>query len=266
MHIVVVPVFGCKSFALVINNHVSRKFINIHNQRGLYKCFVNGNIIIPLYDDIGMHITWLGHSTFLIETENRLIYIDPYLDPHSSVRLPKAHFILISHWHPDHCTRESVQKLMDDDTIIIGTAEAAREFNGAIPMRAGEKRQFGNLTIKAMPARTLHHAGGHSEEGFVIGFVIESEKKKLYYTSDTDPLPEMVGLMPDVVIIPVGGSTTMGAQEAAKAVSAMQAKIAIPAHWGTTTGTRDDAELFKEYVETGNQRVVILEPGEMTEL
>jgi L-ascorbate metabolism protein UlaG (beta-lactamase superfamily) len=216
-----------------------------------------------------MLVTWLGHATFIIETGDFTIYIDPYLDPYSTLRLPKANLILISHWHPDHCTRESVMKLMTDETMIVGTADVAREFNGCILMSAGDKRQFGNVTIKAMPARTLHRAGEHGEEGFVIGYIIECEGKKLYYTSDTDPTPEMVGLKPDVVLIPVGGTTTMGAYEAAKAVHAMDAKVAIPTHWGTTTGTRDDAELFKEYLESETShehKVVILEPGEMTEI
>ncbi len=216
-----------------------------------------------------MLVTWLGHATFIVETGNFTIYIDPYLDPYSTLRLPKANLILISHWHPDHCTRESVMKLMTDETIIIGTPDVAREFNGCVTMNAGDKRQFGNILIRAMPARTMHHRGGHEEEGFVIGFIVECENKKLYYTSDTDPTPEMVGLKPDVVLIPVGGSTTMGPEEAAKAVHAMEAKVAIPTHWGTITGTRDDAELFKEYLEnevSNEHKVVILEPGEMTEI
>lgn len=214
-----------------------------------------------------MKIAWLGHATFLVETGIFTIYIDPYLDPYSTLNLPKANIILISHWHPDHCTRESVLKLMGDETIIIGPPDVAREFNGCITMNAGDKKKIGDLVIRAMPAQTFHHRGGHEEEGFVIGFVIESENKKLYYTSDTDPLPEMIGLAPDVVLIPVGGSTTMGPEEAAKAVRAMQAKIAIPTHWGAITGTRDDAELFKEYLERDSgHKVVILEPGEMTEI
>jgi len=214
-----------------------------------------------------MRITWLGHATFLIETDGTIIYIDPYLDPYSPVKLPKANIILISHWHPDHCTRESVQRLMGDETIIMGPPDVARQFNGCITMNAGDKKQVGDIAIRAMPARTTGRRGGHGEEGFVIGFLIESEKKKLYYTSDTDFLPEMTGLTPDVVLIPVGGSTTMGPAEAARAVHAMQAKIAIPTHWGTITGTRDDAELFKEYLEREQEhKAVILEPGEMVEV
>jgi len=214
-----------------------------------------------------MRITWLGHSTFLVETGVHTIYIDPYLDPFSPVRLPKATIILISHWHPEHCTRESVQRLTGDETTILGTPDAAREFYGCIAMNAGDKKNIGGITIRAMPARTKHHIGGHEEEGFVIGFMIESEDRKLYYTSDTDPLPEMIGLKPDAVLIPVGGTTTMGPEEAAKAVHAMQAKIAIPTHWGSKTGTRDDAELFKEYLEREKEhRAVILEPGEMLEI
>lgn len=211
-----------------------------------------------------MRITWLGHATFLIETGRHTIYIDPYLDPYSPVRLPKATAILISHWHPDHCTRESVEKLLADNTAILGTADAAREFYGCVALREGETKAVGNLTVMAMPAS--HERGGHAEEGFVIGFWIDDGKKKLYYTSDTAMLSSMQGLKPDVVIIPVGGTTTMRPAEAAKAVHEMGAKLAIPAHWGSRTGTRDDAELFKEYLEKEHRQVVILDPGQMIDV
>ena len=214
-----------------------------------------------------MRITWLGHATFLIETGKQIVYIDPYLDPYSEVRLPKATVILISHWHPDHCTRESVEKLAIDGTVIIGTSDVAREFLGSKALQSGNKITLSELTITSMPAKTARHRGGHDEEGFVIGFVLSMEGKKLYYTSDTDFLPDMIGIAPDVVLIPVGGTTTMGPEEAAKAVHAMQAKLAIPAHWGSQTGTRDDAELFKEILDRDQQhKVIVLEPGEMIEV
>jgi len=214
-----------------------------------------------------MRITWLGHATFLVETGNQVIYIDPYLDPYTKLQLPKATLILISHWHPDHCTRESVEMLLADETVIMGTADAASEFNGCITLAAGEMKRHGGVVIHATAAQTTDHIGGHDEEGFVIGFLLELEGKKLYYTGDTDMLPSMQGLKPDVAIIPVGGTTTMGPEEAARAVHEMGAKISIPMHWGAQTGTRDDPELFKEYVERdAQQRVIILNPGEMVEL
>lgn len=214
-----------------------------------------------------MRITWLGHATFLIETGRHVIYIDPVLVPDPQFRLPKATILLISHWHPDHCTHESVEKLRTDETVILGTADVAREFLGAEALQPGTKRTLSEITITATAAKTLHHRGGHQEEGFVIGFVLAAEGKKLYYTSDTDLLPDMRGLAPDIVLIPVGGTTTMGPEEAARAVHAMQAKLAIPSHWGAQTGTRDDAEMFKEILERDYaHKAVILEPGEMVDL
>ncbi len=214
-----------------------------------------------------MRITWLGNASFLVETGRDVVYIDPYFDPFERIRLPKATLILISHWHPDHCTRESVERVRADETTILGTVEASREFLNCITVRAGDRKSVGNLDVRAMPARTTDHIGGHDEAGFVVGFVLEAEGKKLYYTADTDATPEMIGLVPDVVLIPVGGTTTMSPAEAAKAVHAMGAKLAIPAHWGARTGTRDNAELFKEFAEQdAEHRVVILEPGEMIEV
>ena len=214
-----------------------------------------------------MRITWLGHASVLVETKSHTIYIDPYFDPYAKLRLPKATVVLITHWHPDHVTRESVERVNVDATRIFGTKEAASEFYNCTAMNAGQTQTVGDLIIKAMPAQTTDHIGGHDQEGFVLGFWIESEGKKLYYTSDTDLLPNMQGLKPNIVLIPVGGTTTMNAEEAAKAVQEIGAPLAVPTHWGSKTGTRDDAELFKEYLEkTHKHQAVILTPGEMIDI
>jgi L-ascorbate metabolism protein UlaG (beta-lactamase superfamily) len=57
----------------------------------------------------------------------------------------------------------------------------------------------------------------------------------------------MEGIKADIVVIPVGGTYTMTAAEAADAVNLMKPVVAIPIHWGDLVGTRADAEKFKEY-------------------
>jgi len=68
----------------------------------------------------------------------------------------------------------------------------------------------------------------------------------------------MSGLEVDVAILPVGGTYTMNAEEAAEAVNNMKVKVAIPIHYGDIVGTRNDAEKFASSVK--NAEVKILSP------
>ena len=60
----------------------------------------------------------------------------------------------------------------------------------------------------------------------------------------------------DLALLPVGGTYTMNAQEAAEAAERIGAGLAIPMHWGEIVGTRKDAEEFKKLAKV---RVEILD-------
>ena len=78
-----------------------------------------------------------------------------------------------------------------------------------------------------------------------MGFVIEIGSKRLYYAGDTDLTEEMKTLQNiDVALLPVGGTYTMDAAQAAEAVTHFKPKMAIPYHWGDIVGGRSDAEQF----------------------
>jgi L-ascorbate metabolism protein UlaG (beta-lactamase superfamily) len=68
----------------------------------------------------------------------------------------------------------------------------------------------------------------------------------IYHTGDTDSIEEMKGLSPDFVLIPVGGTYTMDAAQAAEAARCMKARAAVPMHFGDIVGTREDADRFAE--------------------
>jgi len=78
-----------------------------------------------------------------------------------------------------------------------------------------------------------------------IGFIITLGGKRIYYAGDSDVVPEMKAVKADIVIVPVGGTYTMNAQEAAELVNLIQPETAIPVHWGDIVGSVKDAEQFK---------------------
>jgi len=102
-----------------------------------------------------MRIVWLGHATFLIESQGKHVYIDPVVDPYLGPKgLPKADLVLVSHWHHDHCSIHTIEKIRNDNTIMMGTRETAAEILGVQILNPGEERDLQWVKIKAIPA---HH-------------------------------------------------------------------------------------------------------------
>jgi L-ascorbate metabolism protein UlaG (beta-lactamase superfamily) len=97
----------------------------------------------------------------------------------------------------------------------------------------------------------------HPKAAGNVGFVVTLDGERIYHAGDTDRIPEMKGLAPDVALLPVGGTYTMTASEAAKAAGDLGAKRVIPIHYGDIVGTKDDALELRKLCK---QPVDILEP------
>ena len=100
----------------------------------------------------------------------------------------------------------------------------------------------------------------HPKANNWIGFVIEVGSKRIYYAGDTDLTDEMKSLKEiDIALLPVGGTYTMDATEAAEATKYIKPERAIPYHWGDIVGERADAKAFAEAAKC---EVLILSAGE----
>jgi len=74
--------------------------------------------------------------------------------------------------------------------------------------------------------------------------------KRIYCAGDTDLTAEMKALSDiDVAMLPVGGTYTMNADEAAEATAYIRPELAIPYHWGDSIGTLSDAQRFAELAQ-----------------
>ena len=94
--------------------------------------------------------------------------------------------------------------------------------------------------------------------------VLTIDAKRVYYAGDTDFIPEMSELQDvDLALLPVGGTYTLNAAEAARACKAIGCKQAVPYHWGDIVGSASDAEQFVNTVECEGK---LLKPGEKTSI
>jgi len=208
-----------------------------------------------------MKITWFGHATFKIETSGKTIYIDPYVLPKGS---PLAEIILITHDHYDHCDPSKVNEIKSGRTRIVTTEKAAQKLgSGVKKVKAGDSLEIEGIRIRAVEAYNTDKP--FHPKGVGVGFIIESEGKKIYHTGDSDYIPEMNSLKGlTAVLIPIGGTYTMGIEQAAEAILAMKPKFAIPMHYNFLEGLNADASDFKNRVEDkGETKVEILEGREL---
>jgi L-ascorbate metabolism protein UlaG (beta-lactamase superfamily) len=207
-----------------------------------------------------LSIKWLGHSSFLIEAEGKIIYIDPYEGEYKE----KADVILVTHSHHDHFDPSKIKKVRREDTAIIAPRDCASRIGGAVKtLKPGEETAIGDIGVKAVKAynykRFRSPGKPYHPKEFGVGYLLMAEGKTIYHAGDTDFIPEMKKLQRvDVALLPSGGTYTMDNAEAAEAAIAINPKVAVPMHrWDT------DPEEFKEKVKANsNVKVVILQKGE----
>jgi len=186
------------------------------------------------------NIHWLGHASFKIK-DDEIIYIDPYQIKDKD----KADIILATHDHFDHCSVEDIEKISKSDTIIVGPRKIAKILKGQIKtISPGEKINIKDIEIEGIPSYNLNKSF-HQKKEENLGFIIKIKDTKIYHTGDTDFIPEMENIKCDICLLPVGGTYTMDAKEAAKAADVIKPKIAIPMHWGSIVGSKEDAEEFE---------------------
>lgn len=195
------------------------------------------------FNDI--EITWLGHAGFMIKAVGKTVYIDPYKVTHGE----KADLILVTHEHYDHCDPSSISMLLKDDTIVIGPCEVKNKIDRTRTIKVNNSIDLDCFKIFAVPA--YNREKSFHPQGCGVGFVITVDGVRIYHAGDTDMIPEMGEILDiDIALLPVGGTYTMNAHEAAEAAKTISPKLAIPMHWGDIIGTRRDAEDFSKLAET----------------
>lgn len=188
------------------------------------------------------NIEWLGHATFRITGEKKI-----YIDPWKIREKDEADIIIISHSHYDHLSVPDVEKIQVDKSVIITTADSASKLSGDIKiLTPGENVDVNGVIIEAVCSYNVDK-DFHPKSNNWLGFIVNINKKRIYYAGDTDYIPEMMDLGDiDIALLPVGGTYTMTSEEAARAANAFKPGLAIPYHWGDIVGSREDAERFKE--------------------
>ncbi len=211
-------------------------------------------------------INWLGHASFMIKGDGKIIYIDPYVLPDKVDYDDQADIILITHEHYDHCSPEAIRTVRKSDSTTLVPENCTLEFRGDARRINEGDMLTGDLAIKGIdievvPAYNINKP--YHPEGFGVGYIIEIDGVRIYHSGDTDLIPQMSDLSVDVALLPIGGTYTMNESEAAEAVLAIDPDVVIPMHYNYLDSTPADAGLFKDLVKDKNPdiEVIILSPS-----
>jgi L-ascorbate metabolism protein UlaG (beta-lactamase superfamily) len=194
------------------------------------------------------NIHWLGHSSFRVEGDGLVIYIDPWQLKNG----PKADIILITHDHRDHRSPEDIAKIRKEDTIIVTTEKAAEGLKGQVEIvKSGDSLTVKSIPIEVVPAYNVNKFRSpgtpyHPKESGHVGFIFTMEGHRIYHTGDADPIPEMETIQADIVMLPVSGTYVMTVEEAIDVAQKIKPQVAIPMHMGRSIGSMEDARRFKD--------------------
>ncbi len=226
----------------------------------------------PRLHAMEIRATWIGHSTFLLETPQGNFLTDPVyssrcgpfgkIGPNrvhapglSMHELPEIHYVLLSHDHYDHCDLPTLRLLAEAHEPVAITPLG----NGDLLERAGMKRiveldwwqnhcPMPSLQITVTPAQ--HWSNRLSTPRFSRlwgGFYLKAGDARLYFAGDTGyhaALFHEIGRnlgQPDLAMIPIGAyeprwfmrEQHCNPEEAVKIHSDVGARKSIAMHWGT---------------------------------
>ncbi len=207
----------------------------------------------------------IEHATAVLEWKDVTIYIDPVggLKAFEGQRNPDL--ILITDIHGDHFSLETLQELNTEKSkIIVPQAVADKipeQFTPQIDvLNNGDSKERFEITIEAIPMYNLREeALKFHTKGRGNGYVLNIDGKRLYFSGDTEDIPEMRALKDiDKAFICMNLPYTMTEESAADAVLAFQPKQVYPYHYRGRPNV-SDVKKFKKLVNQGNPSIEIVQ-------
>jgi len=219
--------------------------------------------------DGGAHVTWMGHSTLLIEVDGVTVLADPVFSDHASPypwMPPKSYFpempitpeqidsvdvVLISHDHYDHLDEKSIVALKDKArhfVVPLGVGAHLRHW-GVEAARITELDWWQDTTIDGVrltATPTRHFSGrrmGSGNDTLWAGWVITGASANVFFGGDSGYLPgfkeigERLGPF-NLTLLECGAynehwaNVHMMPEQTAQAHRDLRGRALLPIHWG----------------------------------
>jgi L-ascorbate metabolism protein UlaG (beta-lactamase superfamily) len=202
----------------------------------------------------------LYHSSIKIK-DNKIIYIDPFkIDKDYN----DADIVFITHDHFDHYSEEDIDKVINENTTIIIPEELLTKIlrkginkNAVITVESNKEYMVQGIKFETIPAYNTNKTF-HPKENNWVGYIITLDGIRYYIAGDTDITEENRKVKCDVAFVPVGGTYTMNYSEAAELVNIIKPKIAVPIHYGSVVGTKQDATNFIKLLHSSIKGIILM--------
>ena len=202
----------------------------------------------------------LYHSSIKIK-DNKIIYIDPFK---IEKNYNDADIVFITHDHYDHYSEEDIDKVINENTTIIIPEELLTKLlrkginkNAIITVEPNEKYMVQGIKFETIPAYNTNKTF-HPKENDWVGYIITLDGIRYYIAGDTDITEENRKVKCDVAFVPVGGTYTTDFKEAAQLINEIQPKIAVPIHYGSVVGTKQDATDFIKLLNPSIKGIILM--------
>ncbi len=196
----------------------------------------------------------ISHATTIVEWKEKIIYIDPTGGTKAFKDKKLPNLILITDIHGDHMNIDTLDSLnLSKAEIVVPQAVAeklpAHYTEKIVIINNGETKEIQGVSIEAIPMYNLREeALKFHEKGRGNGYVITLGKERIYFSGDTEDIPEMRALQYiDKAFICMNLPYTMTVESAADAVLDFKPKQVYPYHYRGANGL-SDVQKFKEIV------------------
>jgi L-ascorbate metabolism protein UlaG (beta-lactamase superfamily) len=220
-------------------------------------------------DHEGLHLTWYGHSTALVEIEGRTVLLDPVWSERCSPSrlvgpkrlhdvpvplsaLPPLDAVLISHDHYDHLDMDAIRTLVDLQTVpfLVPLGVGAHLERWGVPAQRiveldwHECATYAGVEFTATPARHFSGRGLSRDETLWASWVIAGPTRRVFYSGDTGYFPGFAEIGErhgpfDATLVQVGAygdawpDIHMQPEDGVAAHLDVRGGLMVPVHWGT---------------------------------
>ena len=221
-------------------------------------------------------VTWLGHSTVVVDLDGTRVITDPVLGRRvfhlrreaavADELITAIDAILVSHTHFDHLDVRSLRRL--DRAATVATPHGAgglvrkRGFRHVVELSAGDTLDLGSITVRATHADHESSRGPFSRRTAALGYLLEGSAR-VYFAGDTDLFDGMRELGPvDVALVPIWGwgpklgPGHLDPERAAEVLTLVRPRIVVPIHWGTfwtPFADRPDDSRAREFIRFAHE-------------
>ncbi|TKG62575.1 MBL fold metallo-hydrolase [Prauserella endophytica] len=250
----------------------------------------------------GLHLTWFGHASTLVELDGVRVLLDPLWSdraspsrllgprrlhpvPHRLEDLPRLDAIVISHDHYDHLDMPTVRRLtrLQDAPFVVPLGVGAHLRRWRVPesriveLDWGGETEVAGVRLVATPAQHFSGRGFKRNNTLWASWTIAGPRHRVFYSGDTGYFPGFADIGRehgpfDATLIQIGAYAPswpdihMLPEEGVAAHVDVRGGLLVPVHWGTFNlaphGWTDPVDRAWKEAKARGVTMAIPRPGE----